>query len=171
MQNNGPNETHKCSDCGWIGLGDDLELGEDCRDGYDLVCPKCGKRIDFYQFPICKSIKNPYLSNPDQLPDIRGDQFTFTLFEDIENGKRDMVIKHDNLEIWRESLGWEYYMRFMEIGKVLKQKYGDRLIEFVHDNNCVSLLGDSFMAQDWLKDYIEQFPTSGPNGPVISKYF
>lgn len=171
MQNNGPDKDYICPKCGWLGKGDDLELGDDCYFGYDLVCPICDKYIDFYQFPLCKSDKTFDLTNPNQLPDITGENLTFILSEDNENGKKDLLILHDNLEIWRESHGWEYHIRFMKIGKILKQKYGDRIIDFIPDNHAVNLFGDLCIAQDWIRTFRKQLPISGPDGPDISKYY
>lgn len=171
MENNGSDKDFDCPKCGWVGKEDDLGFGDDCSFGYDLVCPICYKLIYFYQFPICKSNREFDLTKPDQLPDIIGDHLTFILHEDFENGKKDIVIYQADNEIWRETCGWEYYMRFMEIGKVLKQKYGDRLIDFLPDDKVRYLFGDRLLAIDWVKEFRRQLPISGPDGPDISKYF
>ena len=76
------------------------------------------------------------LCHPDQLPEIDSDKIIISLREEGKGRGKDyftnavIVLYWGEQEIWRESMGFEYYRHFIDMGKVLKMKYGDRLIDF-----------------------------------------
>jgi len=40
-----------CADCGWTGLGSELEQGEVFAEIVEWDCPHCGRKVAFAQFP------------------------------------------------------------------------------------------------------------------------
>ena len=46
-----------------------------------------------------------------------------------------IVISWNGQEIWREIRYFEYYPRYLQLGNILKEKYGDRLIDFEAEYN------------------------------------
>jgi hypothetical protein len=75
------------------------------------------------------------LKSPDELPDIDADEIIITLREEEKPhtgiiDDADIVLYWQNKELWREVRLFEYYGRYLELGKILIEKYGKRLIDF-----------------------------------------
>jgi len=94
----------------------------------------------------------PDLSSPEQLPDIASDEIIITLREE---GERSDIYKHEFIvlyfgeqEIWRVHNGFEYYTCYLRWGEILKEKYGERLVDFEVAEYTVDLGGDSGSAFD-----------------------
>jgi hypothetical protein len=77
-------------------------------------------------------VKAAELKSPDQLPEIEADEIVITLCEEHKTDGKDgsIVLYWNEKEIWREILTYEYYDRYLELGEILKEKYGNRLIDF-----------------------------------------
>jgi hypothetical protein len=88
------------------------------------------------------------------LPDIDADEIIITLREEEtlpqeeksgENDGANIVLYWKDQELWRELRSFEYYPRYLDLGKILKEKYGDRLIDF-EAAHTVYLGGDRLSA-------------------------
>lgn len=60
---------------------------------------------------------------------------------------------HNGKEIWKEPLLYEYYDRFIDIGKILHEKYGDRMDDLVPPEYEGWLLGDYLPAPKLIKEF------------------
>lgn len=144
--------TYQCSHCAWQGLGADLRQGETFDDLFELDCPVCGEKVTFIMYPsvrealangdkvleadraemedmqrfwdTCKALE---LKLPEQLPDI--DAPAFTIHWDKED--RMTVLRHGDTVIFTEMALWEGYERYQEVGLILRQRYGDALLDLV----------------------------------------
>jgi len=93
-----------------------------------------------------------------QLPDIDADKIIISLREEgLGTGKdiyknAHLVLYYGEREIWKEPLGFEYYTRYLELGKILKEKYNERLIDF-EAKYTVNLGGDHFRAFDKVRQF------------------
>ncbi len=77
--------------------------------------------------------KNDRLVNPNQLPNLCSWNLTFVMQEKLINGANYLVITSGGMEIWKEFAYWEYYESFLRIGKVLLEKYGKYMMDFIPD--------------------------------------
>lgn len=101
------------------------------------------------------------LTSPDQLPDIDADEITITLREEgigetnatgnIWEGAF-LVFYWGEKEICRVSAWFEYYTGYLRWGEILKEKYGERLIDF-ETRYTVDLGGDSSSAFDKVRKF------------------
>lgn len=158
-------ENFVCKHCGWTGLGKEVILGEMFHFGFEVDCPKCYERFtELILFPTIEETlkKGPeedklvaramkltsekwrasLLKNVNQLPDLNFNFMAFVLREIEENGENYIVITHQNRIIWKEIRAYEYFERFIEIGRIFKEKYGDRMIDLVPDVDGYYLYGD-----------------------------
>jgi len=55
--------------------------------------------------------------------------------------------------MWKEPLYFEYYERFIEIGKLMKLKNGVKLVDIVPNVNGFNLYGDRIISLQIIKDY------------------
>lgn len=55
----------------------------------------------------------------------------FNTLETVENGDGYITVTYKGKQIWKEIHGYEYYGRFIEMGQILKEKYGDRMFDLV----------------------------------------
>jgi hypothetical protein len=148
-------EKYSCEHCDWIGLGN--ELADEMFDGgFEVFCPNChepfpglilfptieetlekGSDIDKVVATLVKSSREKWLASLlkdiSQLPDLHYDFMAFVLREIEEDSEKNIVITCRGKIIWKEILTYQYYERFIEIGKIFKQKYGDRMIDLVPD--------------------------------------
>ena len=46
------NEQYNCKNCGWNGLGEELEQDEVYDELFDVNCPQCHEHIGFVSFTI-----------------------------------------------------------------------------------------------------------------------
>lgn len=145
-------ETFSCKHCGWTGLGSEASQGEMFNAGFELDCPKCHERFPVlicFQIPkddetisIRQKWLDSLLKDVSQLPELHDDFMAFVLREITKDNKNYIVITYQDKIIWEEVFGYEYYERFIEIGELFKQKYGDKMIDFVPDVDGYSLYGD-----------------------------
>ena len=95
---------------------------------------------------------------PDQLPDLNDDEIIISLREEgLGTGKNvytnaHLVLYHGECEIWKEPMGFEYYTRYLELGKILKEKYKEQLVDF-DVKYTANLGGDHFRAFDKVRQF------------------
>jgi len=105
--------------------------------------------------------RHPDLTTPDQLPDISTDEIIITLREegigkinttgDIWEGAF-LVFYCGEQELWRVPAWFEYYTGYLKWGEILKEKYGERLIDFEAEYT-VDLGGDSSSAFNKVREF------------------
>jgi len=156
---------YKCSHCGWKGMGEELEQGDMYDYGVEIHCPECSERFPgLIVFPTTKELmergteddkivanysnsfmekwENSKLRDISQLPDLYDENIAFILKEVEEKKESYIIITHETKVIWKEIRSYEYYWRFVEIGKIFKQKYGDKMVDLVPDVDGLYLYGD-----------------------------
>lgn len=169
-------EVFNCDQCGWQGKGKETKNGETFRAGFEIHCPKCGNEVGgMIMYPtfeetlekgsptdkmvatITKSMherwKESLLKDINELPELNGESMTLVSKEaDRENEQYIQVYYKDQL-VWEEIRYYEYYDRFIELGKLLKRKYGDKMIDFVPDTSSFDLYGDRMSAPYQIKRF------------------
>lgn len=148
-------EAAACKKCPWTGTLDE-GVHETFSDLFEVNCPKCDGRLALVMFPTLDEMVRaaPKLSplersynaaasrfamrfealklrSPDQLPELEADALVLVWEGVTEEGHETTVIRHGNDIVWREPAVWEGYTRFEEILKILKHKYGHRLLDVV----------------------------------------
>jgi hypothetical protein len=163
-------QTYTCKHCGWTGPGSETKSGDSFRDGYEINCPKCNEYLDFIVYPLIKDMlkygpeedkatamavlsfqdkwQASLLKDISQLPDLSDDLMAFVLTEFDENGERYIAVSNEGREIWREIRAYEYFPRFIDLGKLLKQKYGAHMVDLVPHISTCDLYGDDFLGPD-----------------------
>ena len=159
----------ECEKCHWKGNGEQAQEGWDSSTGFELLCPNCDGYIDWIDGTVSLEDLEKYgdeadkaqarrrrkfldelwasqLKSIDQLPDIDADEIIITLREEDRDNYGPLILYWGEQEIWRENSAFEYYPRFIEIGKILKEKYGERLIDFKPEEYSWLLGGDSSSA-------------------------
>lgn len=144
-----------CRHCGWSGHGRDAELQLESLDVIEHLCPGCHAQLGASAPPTVEESRanleeltpderaqletterkhsaylNAVLQRPSQLPDLDGDALELTWdLADTGRGKEDydVVIRHGDVEVWREPTYFESYRRFGEIAALLSARYGPRL--------------------------------------------
>jgi len=157
------NQIVTCEKCKWQGKGSEAKMGEIFESLFEIDCPKCNHTIDHVSYPTeaevmehgTKTEKNEIrerqkridefekqkLKHPNQLPDIEThDKLTFVITASRDGDQ--IEIRHNNKTIWNESRWYEYYERYIEIGEILRQKYDNRLDDFIPENDDTYLYGD-----------------------------
>jgi hypothetical protein len=69
------------------------------------------------------------LREPAELPALVGDQLLIDWDFEDRDGEQWTVLRHGDVQIWREVAFWEGIGRFAEVVKILQARYGSRLIE------------------------------------------
>lgn len=160
-------ETFRCKKCKWEGLGSALKTGELFESLFELDCPQCHAVVDHISYPTAEETlmfgseaekkdalqsverRNAYLAaqlkDISLLPDIDDTDIAFVLtpFDDVY-----LAIMYKEQVIWKEKRGYEYYERYIAVGRLLKEKYGDKMIDFVPLNDDLNLYGDRLSAID-----------------------
>ncbi len=159
-------EMFTCNHCAWIGLGEKTKMGDVYKHGFEIVCPQCEEQLSgLILFPTIEEtlekgsdwdklrIKametfqekwlDSLLKDISQLPDLPYDLMAFVLSEIKEEGENYIIISYKDKLIWKEIRAYEYYERFIELGKLFKRKYGDKMIDLVPNVNGNYLYGDS----------------------------
>ena len=161
-----------CEKCDWFGTGEQAKEGMDSPSGFGfaLLCPKCDKYIDWIdgtvslndlinygteedkasakkQMQFYDDVRNSRKDFEKNLPDIEDEEIVVILREeDAEETRRGHIVLYwGEKEIWREIRTYEYYDRYLELGGILKGKYGSRLIDF-EARHTLDLGGDYFSA-------------------------
>lgn len=164
-----------CPDCGWTGLGRDS-----CQNVgglvMDLECPECFKMLAIIDFPTYQEtlkrgteaerqavlreinfkekFKRMSLKTADELPHVEGNNIHFTFRSVTSKGEDYNIIEFQNQEVWREPMVWEGYERFMEIGCILKERYGSRMVDLIPDETAeMFLYGDKIQAPTLLFEF------------------
>ena len=125
-------QTYTCKKCEWSGIGEQMDTGwkfsyQLSKFCYEIRCPECGELVD--------AVIEARLT-PELLPEIDADEIIISLREEGKgHGKNHfknafIVLYWGEQEIWREHLGFEYYADYLSMGKILKEKYGKRLVDF-----------------------------------------
>ena len=174
------NQQYHCDNCGWCGLGCQTDENDDIKIFIALCCPECYKNLDCISFPTLEETlehgteedkayvlkRQDFLTRVqalranifEKLPDIEADEVIIALREEAENG--DIVLFWQNREVWREPMAYEYYGRYLEIGRLLKNKYGDRLVDFETEYTTY-LGGDCLSAFDEVRKFRKSLKGSG----------
>ena len=169
-----PNEKLTCV-CGWTGLGKEtIEDYDEHPGGMLHLCPACkehsiGERIPWptdeetlkYGSKKEKDLIRRLQRNMEELhkkqdatklrdikdlPSVAGESLEFISRETRdEDNDVVMTITCRNQPIWKEVVYYEYYERFIAIGRLLRAKYGERMIDFIPDGG-IDLYGDCFVA-------------------------
>ena len=94
-----------------------------------------------------------------QFPEIVSDTIVFTLTEEtIIDGSWNnyfMVISFGQIIVYKEQITFEYFERFIEVGEALKDKYQDKIFDFILNVNGYLLYGDSFKAFIYVEKFIK----------------
>ncbi len=150
-----PDDPLDCPSCGWSGARGGI--AEEHRDLLDFCCPRCDKMLLIVPFPTlaetraaaeagnprarsclpgfeaaearARQARSMELREPDQLPDLVGEQLVIDWDFEDRDAEKWTVLRHGNREIWRELAYWEGYPRFAEVFEILRTRYGDRLAE------------------------------------------
>jgi len=166
-----------CKKCDWNGTGKQANVGFDSSSGFPLLCPKCGKYIDWIDITVSldellkygtekdkayarqqqlfyDSVTTSRLKSCDQLPEIESDKIVITLREEepVDGEDGYIVLYWNEQEIWREIRTFEYSHRYVELGHILKEKYGSRIIDFEAEYTYY-FGGDSFSAFEKAKQF------------------
>lgn len=171
------NKNVTCEKCKWQGKGSETQIGEIFESLFEIDCPKCNHTIDHVYYPTeaevleygTESEKNEIwerqkrieefekqkLKHPEQLPDIETPENLTFIITASQDGEQ-IEISCNNKTVWSESRWYEYYERYIEIGEILQQKYSNRLIDFIPENDNVYLYGDRYVAIS----IVEQFRKS-----------
>ena len=179
-------EYFSCKHCGWRGLGSSVEQGELFRDGFELNCPYChepfpglilfptieetlekGSKEDKTGATRAQTFQKKWLASllkdTTQLPEVYDEFIAFILTEKKIKGEDYIVITHKTKTIWREIRTYEYYERFIELGKLLKQKYGDKMIDLVPEVGPLYLYGDVISSIKTVEDFRRGLCTNNCN--------
>lgn len=167
------NSTFQCDRCNWQGLGKDARMGNVFTELFELDCPKCNKeRIAIIGFPTTAEIRKygnetekqnltqtekflqkvemMKLKSVDDIIDIEDDDIVITW----DHEKTYTVIKHNDKVIWKEIALYEGYERYLEVGELLKQKYGTKLKDFIPtERSELYLYGDRFCSVNEVKKF------------------
>lgn len=166
---------YTCDNCGWSGKGEVLKQGDLYEEGFEVNCPECKELLELVVFPTIEEVlkfgtgeekkqareemefweqwQAMSLKSADELPEIAGDDLVFEVEERKYKKKEFLFLLYDGKEIWKEPLLYEYYERFIDIGKVLQEKYGNRMKDLVPPDNRSSLYGDRLSSIDRVKEF------------------
>ena len=93
------------------------------------------------------------LRGPTQLPQLDGDSLLIDWDFEVRDGEQWTVLRHGVAELWREVTFWEGVDRFAEVVKILRARYGSRLIEVrPSPASELWLLGDDLGASRRVED-------------------
>lgn len=144
----------RCSECGWVGPG--LHGQRFFRELLDVTCPECDRMLLVVPFPTTAetraaaeagnqraraelgtveaiearqaNVREQALTADSELPEIGQDEITIVW--DLEGTGFDVVtvLRHEGREIWREPAFFEGIERFEEVARLLRARYGKRLV-------------------------------------------
>ena len=177
-------EKFSCRNCGWTGTGKEIEEGEMFDDGFEVDCPNChehfpglimfpmieevlgkGSKKDKLAAVAMKSFREKWLASllkkTDQLPDLHDDLMIFELRELKVDGEDFIVITYNGEVVWKEIRVYEYYDRFIEIGKIFNKKYGKRMVDIVPEVDGLYLYGDSCSSVQLIDEFRAELRANG----------
>jgi hypothetical protein len=160
-------KTYVCRHCGWAGPGKALERGDRFAALFELDCPRCHGRLLTVSYPTLAESRANWdkvaeadkraveiiearsaeferraLRRPDQLPDIEGPPF-FLIWDQSEEAFGDLRILRGSRIIHSEPGFYDYYERYIEIAQIVRQKYGERVLDLEPtERSKLSLYGD-----------------------------
>ena len=140
--------------CGWRGGFEELST-EPFEELFEASCPKCGARLAVVSYPTADEVRRAagegnekasrdlkkvlereaflqryearQLKSPGQLPKIEGTSLEFEWDAVEESGEREVVIRlRGGPEVWREFEAWENWPHFVEVRRILRERYGAR---------------------------------------------
>lgn len=162
--------------CGWRGWFGQLsqEMHETL---FDASCPKCGTMLAIVSFPTWGDVWRAFrrgneeasrdlkdfaereaflrryeareLKSPDQLPEVEGDSLEFE-WDSVEvSGQREVVIRlREGREVWREVEAYENWLHFIEVRRILRERYAARFKSLTAtDAADLYLYGDDLSAR------------------------
>lgn len=143
---------YSCKYCDWKGLGNETNFGDIGSDYnfIELLCPNCHELISTVLFPTHDEVKKygtdqekkdvmkrenflkkvdvSRLKNSNQLVDIISDNEIIIIWDYSDNSN---ILMYKNVIIWKEKATWESFERFIDVGKILKKKYENKLKDFI----------------------------------------
>ncbi|RQW86536.1 MAG: hypothetical protein EHM79_09455 [Geobacter sp.] len=167
-------KNYTCSGCSWSGTGGDTTRGILYRGTFlELSCPTCSEFLDVLILPAEKGcahsreglteeqlrakeeadeqerqFREKCLVSADQLPDLPAGKITLSW--DMEQDQTQ--IRNDDTVIWSEPVTYEGFDRFEQVARILKEKYGSRLMDLAPtDRSKLFLYGDYEPALAFLK--------------------
>lgn len=162
-----------CIKCSWKGVGSALQYGDLQIEGCEMHCPSCTEAVAWLEFPPVEEMlanfdklrpadqamalllsegqkkwRKERLNSVDQLPEIEADYILLSWDEDQDT--KEIVIRHGRDEIFRQTTSWEYYDFFIAACRILKTKYGYRLIDVIPTPRVYgNIVGDCLLASDY----------------------
>jgi len=163
-------ETYECDKCLWKGQGERLTMGDAFNELFEIHCPNCGNKLGYILYPTfdevlefgsedekkqvreriayADKLEKSELKSVSQLPEIdKEGEIKFYLKEKKFKRKDHLVVYADDKEIWRELMFFEYYERYIEIAKILKQKYDSRMTDLLIDDFVPWMYGDCSLGE------------------------
>jgi hypothetical protein len=163
-----------CSSCGWTGQGGDREFFDELLD---VRCPECERMLLIVAYPapeetraaaaagnlrakealpqvdareaFLERAQASELRDRDQLPELEGERVRIEWDFEDRGGESWTVLRHEGREIWRELAYYEGYERFAVVFRILRGRYGSRLVEVrPTPASEVYLYGDQMQARD-----------------------
>lgn len=170
-------DNYSCEYCKWKGLGSDTEMGDiGCDWNFmELLCPKCYELVGTVLFPthdevrkygtdeekkdldkreeFIEKVNETRLKSSYQLVDIIDDDNIIIQWDHDEDSKEQYFL-YKNVVLWKEKATYESYERFLEVGRILKQKYGNGLKDFVPTHrSTLYLYGDCIGSINIVKNF------------------
>lgn len=162
-------EKFHCPKCGWKGLGEKLKTGDLFDAFFEIHCPNCNANINATVFLPTHEEVMKYGSEEDkrelaeqlswfeelkineikdisEFPDLPNEPTTFKLVAFKKNHKWRIGVEANGKIIASELRNYEYYDRYVAIGKMLKEKYGSLIQDLIPDKLDQHLYGDSMNA-------------------------
>ena len=166
---------YQCKKCDWQGLGSELQQGEMFDALFELDCPSCSETVTFVSYPTIDESRANWdhlsdreranlervvsrwdrfnamsLKSHEQLPDIAASAFFITW-----NYEDDMtVLRYGDNIIHCEPALYEGYERYEEVALILKDRYGDALLDLAPSAaSGFYLYGDRLSSPGRLKEF------------------
>jgi hypothetical protein len=98
-------------------------------------------------------VERTSLKSPDELPDLPESEIVLLWdFKEEQDGTSWTVIRHGDQILWSERAVYEGAERFIEGMGILRQKYGNRLVDLCPtDASGPYLYGDRIRTIDWIE--------------------
>ena len=176
--------------CGWRGSFEGLST-ETFEELFDASCPKCGTMLAIVSFPSADEVRQAArqgneeasrdlknvrkreaflqryeareLKSPTELPEIEGTGLEFEWDAVEESGQREVVIRlRGGPEVWREVEAWENWPHFVEVRRILRERYGARFKSLTATAAAdLYLYGDNMLARGRVEARRDAVPAGG----------
>ena len=102
------------------------------------------KNSELERIKFLEIVEKSKLRSADQLPDINSEEIIITWkIGQGDSQYKTIDICYKNQVLWTEILIYEHYERYLEVGKILKEKYKKKLKDFIPDSSILfDLYGD-----------------------------